>query len=149
MLRSECTEFQITPYERRIEKPWGWELHWTPPSLPYMAKLLHIHEGARLSLQIHDSKSETWLLVRGRCKVVWEDTTGQLVETELQQGLGYTCIQGQQHRLIGITECEIVEVSTPECGTTWRLQDDFLRPHETPARRALERGEAPGGDVSP
>jgi mannose-6-phosphate isomerase-like protein (cupin superfamily) len=137
------SEFEMSPYERRIEKPWGWEVHWTPAELPYMGKLLHINEGARLSLQVHDSKSESWLLVSGRCKVVWEDAAGELKETELIPGHGYTCAQGQRHRLMGVTACEIIEVSTPECGTTWRLQDDFSRPHETPAQRAVERGESP------
>ena len=58
------------------------------------------------------------------------------------QGHGYTCALGQKHRLEGITDCDIIEVSTPEDGTTWRLQDDFDRPHETPEQRAIERGEA-------
>jgi mannose-6-phosphate isomerase-like protein (cupin superfamily) len=135
------TDFRMSPYERRIEKPWGWELHWTPADLPYMGKLLHINADARLSLQVHDAKSESWLLVSGRCKVVWENTDGELKETELTAGYGYTCSLGQQHRLVGITDCDIIEVSTPEQGTTWRLQDDFERPHETPEQRAVERGE--------
>jgi mannose-6-phosphate isomerase len=136
------SEFQMSPYERRIEKPWGWELHWTPAHLPYMGKILHINAGARLSLQVHDAKSESWLLVAGRCKVVWENNEGELQETELLTGQGYTCSPGQQHRLVGITDCEVIEVSTPEQGTTWRLHDDFERPHETPEQRSWERGEA-------
>jgi mannose-6-phosphate isomerase-like protein (cupin superfamily) len=106
-----------------------------------MGKVLHINAGARISLQVHDDKSESWLLLSGRCKVVWENAGGQMEETELAPGHGYTCVTGQKHRLVGITECEIIEVSTPERGTTWRLQDDFQRPHETPEQRSLERGE--------
>jgi mannose-6-phosphate isomerase-like protein (cupin superfamily) len=135
--------FDSAPYAKRIEKPWGWELHWTPTDLPYMGKLLHINAGARLSLQLHDTKSESWLLLNGRCKVVLENSEGQLVETELEPGRGYTCALGQKHRLVGITDCDLIEVSTPEAGTTWRLEDDFQRPHETPVQRAKERGEAP------
>ena len=41
----------------------------------------------------------------------------------------------------GITDADIIEASTPELGTTWRLEDDFARPHETPEQRKLERGE--------
>ena len=131
--------FANAPYMKRIEKPWGWELHWTREDLPYMGKLLHINAGARLSLQLHDKKSESWMLLSGRCKVVLEDTKGEMVETELQPGHGYTCALGQKHRLIGITDCEVIEVSTPELGTTWRLEDDFDRPHETPTQRTKER----------
>jgi mannose-6-phosphate isomerase len=134
------SQFHLEPHSRRIEKPWGWELHWTPVGLPYMGKLLHIRADARLSLQVHDAKSESWLLIAGRCKAVWENEQGELEETELQPGSGYTCSLGQKHRLVGITDCDIIEVSTPEAGTTWRLQDDFERPHETPEQRELERG---------
>ncbi|HWO73143.1 MAG TPA: cupin [Dehalococcoidia bacterium] len=140
----DSSGFDNRGYFRRIEKPWGWELHWTPLSLPYLGKILHIRAGMRLSLQVHDGKCETWLLIDGRAKVVWDNQEGELVEEELQPGQGYTCSAGQRHRLIGITDCDIVEVSTPETGTTWRLEDDFSRPHETPEQRSRERGELAG-----
>jgi mannose-6-phosphate isomerase len=133
--------FDTRPYARRIEKPWGWELHWTPADLPYMGKVLHLKANARLSLQAHEAKRESWLLLSGRVKAVWQDDSGALIETELQPGQGYTIAAGQKHRLIGITDSEVIEVSTPETGTTWRFDDDYARPHETPAQRALERGE--------
>ena len=50
-------------------------------------------------------------------------------------GLGFSCVIGQRHRLIGITDCDVVEVSTPELGTTYRLDDDYARPDETKALR--------------
>jgi mannose-6-phosphate isomerase-like protein (cupin superfamily) len=137
--RFDPSGFTTAPYVRRIEKPWGFEVHWTPDDLPYAGKLLHINAGARLSLQLHDQKRESWFLLRGRAKVVWQDANGALVETELQAGVGYTCSLGQTHRLIGITDCEVIEASTPEIGTTWRLEDDFARPHETPEQRRRER----------
>lgn len=135
-------DFSIDPYVKRVEKPWGYELHWVPESAPYLGKVLHINAGARLSLQVHDEKRESWFIIQGRGKVQWENNKGELIETELQPGLGYSTSIGQKHRLIGITECDIVEVSTPEKGTTWRLEDDYSRPHETPQQRAAERGEA-------
>jgi mannose-6-phosphate isomerase-like protein (cupin superfamily) len=140
--QEDLTQNLTRPFVRRIEKPWGWELHWTPAGLPYMGKVLHIYAGARLSLQAHEAKQESWLLVSGRVKAIWEDDTGRLVETELEAGHGYTCGVGRKHRLVGITDCDVVEVSTPELGTTWRYEDDFDRPDETPSQRARERGEA-------
>jgi len=133
--------FSNEPYIKKIDKPWGFELHWTPDNLPYMGKILHVNEGARLSLQVHDVKRESWTLFKGRAKVIWENEKGELIETELQAGQGYTCALGQKHRLAGITDCEVMEVSTPEEGTTWRLEDDYARPNETPEQRKKERGE--------
>ena len=123
---------------RRVDKPWGFELHLVPDDSPYMMKILHVNAGARLSLQRHlpgrasPAKLETWVLHSGRAKVVWDDADGRLVETELESGKGYTAPAGARHRLVGITDCEILEASTPEGdGTTERLEDDYRRPHET------------------
>ena len=136
-------DFSVDSYLKRVDKPWGYELHWVPAEAPYMGKVLHVNEGARLSLQLHDKKQESWLLMSGKGAVIWEDHTGQLVETELQPGVGYSTQVGQRHRLKGLAGgCDIIEVSTPEVGTTWRLEDDYARPHETPEQRAKERGEA-------
>jgi mannose-6-phosphate isomerase len=135
------TTFSVAPYNKRIDKPWGWEVHWVPADAPYMGKLIHINKGARLSLQVHDEKQESWFLVSGKAAVMWEDESGQLVTTELELGQGYSTKIGQRHRLIGVSDCDIIEVSTPELGTTWRLEDDYARPHETPDQRKKERGE--------
>jgi mannose-6-phosphate isomerase len=132
----------------RIDKPWGFELHLVPDDSPYMVKVLHVNAGARLSLQRHlpgptsPAKLETWVLRFGRAKVIWEDTDARLVETELEPGKGYTMTAGLRHRLVGITECEVLEASTPEGdGITERLEDDYQRPDETPElRRQPHRG---------
>jgi len=137
----DTSAFDLEGRARRVEKPWGYEIHWTPEDRPYVGKLLHIDAGKRLSLQQHDAKLETWFLASGRAKVMWDDGSGTLVETELQPGLGYSCAIGQRHRLIGITDCDVLEVSTPELGTTYRLEDDYARPDETEAvRNAPGRG---------
>lgn len=135
------SSFDTSPYVKRVEKPWGYELHWVRPGEPYIGKLLHVNAGARLSLQLHDTKQESWFLVNGQAAVIWEDNSGELVETELQPGWGYSTKIGQKHRLEGITDADIIEVSTPEAGTTYRLEDDYARPDETPDQRRKERGE--------
>ena len=131
--------FTTGPYVKKIDKPWGYELHWVPEDAPYMGKILHINSGARLSLQLHDKKQESWFLMGGKAAVVWEDEKGALKQTELEPGKGYTTLIGQRHRLVGLTDCDVIEVSTPELGTTWRLEDDYARPHETPEQRERER----------
>lgn len=130
--------FTTASYIKRVEKPWGYEIHWTPSDLPYMGKILHIDAGKRLSLQRHDQKQETWFMMKGRAKLVWDNENTDLIETELEYGQGYTCIIGQRHRLVGITDCDVIEVSTPEIGITERLEDDYSRPDETEAIRKLK-----------
>lgn len=125
------SKFSNNSYVRRVEKPWGYELHWVPDGEPYMGKFLHVNAGTRVSLQLHDKKQESWLLINGRAKVIWDNNKGELIETELESGEGYTTQVGQRHRLVGITDCDIIEASTPEMGTTFRLDDDYKRPDET------------------
>jgi mannose-6-phosphate isomerase-like protein (cupin superfamily) len=133
------SNFSVAPYAKRIEKPWGYEIHWVPEDAPYMGKVLHVNEGARLSLQVHDEKQESWFIIGGNGSVIWENEKGEMVETVLQPGMGYSTKIGQKHRLKGLEGgADILEVSTPEAGTTWRLEDDFARPNQTPEEREAE-----------
>jgi mannose-6-phosphate isomerase-like protein (cupin superfamily) len=133
--------FNVEKFVKRVEKPWGYELHLVPETAPYMLKIEHINAGARLSLQVHDVKVESWTLMKGEAKVQWENNQGELTETILELGVGYSTQVGQKHRLIGVSECDIIEASLPEGSTTWRLEDDYNRPHETEEQRKIERGE--------
>ena len=133
------SKFINTPYVNKVPKPWGYEIHWVPEGKPYMGKVLHVDAGKRLSLQVHDKKQESWYLLNGRAKVIWDNNLGELIETELENGKGYSCETGQKHRLAGITDCDILEVSTSEIGTTFRLEDDYKRPDETEEVRKEER----------
>ena len=136
------SKFNNSSYSRKIDKPWGYEIHWVPDDKPYMGKIIHVNAGARLSLQIHDKKQESWLIMKGQAKVMWDNKDGELIETELMEGQGYTTEVGQKHRLVGITDCDILEVSTPEIGTTYRLEDDYKRPDETEELRKQERNNS-------
>jgi mannose-6-phosphate isomerase len=125
------SKFTTKPYVKRVEKPWGYELHWVPDGMPYMGKILHIDAGRRLSMQIHDQKQETYWLLNGECDLILENSKGELETVHLQKGVGYTTQVGQQHRHHAISDCDVVEASTGEIGTTIRLEDDYKRPNET------------------
>jgi mannose-6-phosphate isomerase len=135
------SKFTNQPYVKKVEKPWGYELHWVPEGMPYMGKILHIDAGKRLSLQIHDVKQETYWLLNGECDLIMENTKGELETIHMQKGVSYTTIVGQKHRHEAITDCDVMEASMPEGGTTWRLEDDYARPNETDEQRKKERGE--------
>lgn len=141
LVQVDRSKFTNIPYIKRIEKPWGYELIFTPKDLPYTGKIMHLKAGTRQSLQIHDQKKETYWLATGRGGVIIENAQGEMVEIEFEKGKGYTTEIGQKHRIFGITDCDVWEVSTPEIGTTYRLEDDYKRPDETPEVRKQERGE--------
>lgn len=131
------SKFSTASYVRRVEKPWGYELHWVPDGLSYMGKVLHINAGKRLSLQIHDKKQETYWLIHGECDLILENSKGKMQTIHMKKGVGYTTQIGQRHRHSAVTNCDIIEASTGEIGTTWRLEDDYKRPDETEAVRKL------------
>ncbi len=134
--------FSNEGYVKKVDKPWGYELHWVPEGMPYMGKILHIDAGKRLSLQAHDTKQETYWLASGECNLILENKDGELETIRLEKGKGYTTKIGQRHRHQAVTDCDVVEVSMPEGGLTWRLEDDYARPHETDEQRKKERGES-------
>src|SRR3989344_9068228 len=131
--------FDNQPYARRIEKPWGWEIHWVPDDRPYMGKIMHFTKGHRFSLQYHDEKLESWFLMSGRALLSWEENSGEMKELEMEFGKGYNLAVGQKHRIKGITDCDVIEVSMPETGKTYRLEDDYNRAgmNEDPKEREL------------
>lgn len=127
--------FSNQSYIKKVEKPWGYELIFTPEGLPYTGKIMHISAGKRLSLQVHDTKQESYWLASGDCNLIIENQKGELETISMQKGVGYTMMVGQKHRHSAVTDCDVFEVSLPETGTTYRLEDDYSRPDETEEMR--------------
>ncbi len=111
---------------RRVEKPWGHELIWAHTDR-YVGKLLFIQKGQRLSLQYHERKDESILVIRGRLRLELENDGGVLETLELAVGEARRIPPGRRHRFGAIEDCELLEVSTPELDDVVRLEDDFGR----------------------
>ncbi len=135
------SKFNLEGYVKKVDKPWGYELHWVREGMPYMGKVLHINAGCRLSLQVHEIKQESYWLINGECNLILENSSGELEAVKMEKGKGYTTYAGQKHRHQAVTDCDVIESSMNEQGTTIRLEDDYSRPDETPEQRKIERGE--------
>lgn len=139
----DTSKFVNEPYVRRVEKPWGYELHWVPDGFPYMGKLIHVDEGKRLSLQVHDEKQEAFFLFDGEMIAQLETTDGDMEDFVMEPNKGYVVGFGQKHRLVGGKGGgTIIEASAPETGNTFRLEDDYNRSTETEAAREERNKEA-------
>lgn len=114
-----------------IDKPWGREIILAPEGLPYTAKILEIKAGKKLSLQYHDQKVETLTIVSGQANIVWGNSIDSLKTESMLPNQGYYIPINTIHRFIAVTDCVLFEASTPETGTTYRLQDDSNRSDET------------------
>ena len=115
------------PTPKRVEKPWGHELWWAQTER-YVGKLLHVKAGHRLSLQYHEKKDETIHLWSGELVLVLDEGDGKgLVEHRLRPGQSYHVRPFTRHRMVAVSDCDILEVSTPEVEDVVRLEDAYGR----------------------
>jgi mannose-6-phosphate isomerase len=110
---------------KRVPKPWGHELIWAHTDR-YVGKLLHINAGHALSVQYHNRKDETIYLLSGEMKY-WVKLTGELEDVRLVPGDAFRITPGTVHYMEAITDCDILEVSTPELDDVVRLEDRYGR----------------------
>lgn len=110
----------------RVEKPWGYEIRWAVTDL-YLGKVLHINAGEALSLQYHERKDESMLLVSGLLELELEGEDGLMRVHRLRPGDTVRIPPGRRHRPVAIEECEIFEVSTPHVDDVVRLEDRYGR----------------------
>lgn len=111
---------------RRVEKPWGHELIWAETK-DYVGKVLHINQGHKLSRQYHNLKEETFFLQSGAMDLEIGMSGDGLVTFHMKAGESYHCPPKTVHRMIAVTDVEVIEVSTPHLDDVVRLEDDYGR----------------------
>lgn len=110
---------------RHIIKPWGSEFVWAETG-QYVGKILHINAGHKLSRQYHQKKDETFLVQSGEMLLEIGDQEF-LTEKRMRVGDRYHCKAGTIHRMIAISDCDVIEVSSSELEDVVRLSDDYGR----------------------
>lgn len=110
---------------RIVQKPWGHETIWAHTE-HYVGKVLHVKAGHALSLQYHNMKDETIHLLRG--EMIYRIKQGdQLVEVPFTAGQSYRNTPGTVHQMEAVTDCDILESSTPHLDDVVRLTDRYGR----------------------
>ena len=112
--------------QRHVPKPWGSEQIWALTER-YCGKVIRISAGKRLSLQRHERKEESLIVMRGTLRLHLEDDDGIVRVLELGPGESAHVDTHRIHRFEAATDVELVEVSTPEIDDVERLEDDFGR----------------------
>ncbi|MEZ5176545.1 MAG: cupin domain-containing protein [Acidimicrobiia bacterium] len=111
----------------RTDKPWGHELLWTLTD-HYAGKIIHIDAGKRLSLQFHETKEESILVVSGTLLLnLGEGDDARVVQ--LREGESADIPPRQVHRFEAPESgpVDLIEVSTPHLDDVVRLADDYNR----------------------
>lgn len=115
--------------KREVIKPWGKEVIWAETK-DYVGKLLYINEGHKLSLQYHEEKEETILVVSGELELTISGHGRHGMSTmRLSEGDTFHVIPGTIHRFSATlgTNVVLTEVSTNYLDDVVRLEDDYDR----------------------
>ena len=115
----------LTHQDRKIDKPWGYELIWAHTDR-YVGKILHINRGESLSYQYHHVKDETVRLLTGLLDMDVETEAGRST-LRLTPGDCLHIVPGMKHRMMAVEDCDVLEVSTPELDDVVRLEDRYGR----------------------
>lgn len=125
----------------RVTKPWGWERWYTQNNLaaPYALKLICMEKGARSSLQSHNLKRESTLVISGKASVLSgilaPENPNEVIDSSKLTEESFTPFEGwsnqvrELHRVIARETYLTVEISTIELDDVIRWQDDQNRPH--------------------
>jgi len=115
-----------TATARFVNKPWGNEEIFAHTER-YVGKILSINAGESLSLQYHRRKDETPRVLSGEVELIAGDHSERLVSRRLEAGAVFHVPPGTLHRLTAVTDCRLLEVSTPELDDVVRVEDRYGR----------------------
>jgi mannose-6-phosphate isomerase-like protein (cupin superfamily) len=110
-----------------VPKPWGHETIWAHTDR-YVGKVLHIKAGHALSVQYHNRKDETIHLLSG--EMIYRVRSGEsdaLADVHLRPGESYRNMPGTVHQMEAVTDCDVLEASTPDLDDVVRLSDRYGR----------------------
>ena len=110
----------------KTDKPWGYEVLWAQTE-SYVAKLMQINSGHRMSLQYHQKKEETLYVMAGFL-IVWENENDDEYSI-LKPGDIYHVKPGCVHRFGADKSLDtmVIEVSTNHLEDVVRIADDYKR----------------------
>ena len=111
---------------RVVDKPWGHEEVFAE-TRDYVGKILFIRQGEALSLQYHEVKEETLRVLDGKLELVLGPDVGNLETHFLESGAVFHISPGTLHRMIAVSDCRLLEVSTNHLDDVVRLEDRYGR----------------------
>ena len=111
---------------RTVQKPWGHETIWAH-SDRYVGKILHIKAGEALSVQYHERKDETVHLLSGELIYRVAVDGEELQDVRLKQGESFRIVPHTVHQMEAVTDCDVLEASTPELDDVVRITDRYGR----------------------
>jgi len=112
--------------KNRIDKPWGYE-ELVEHNSSYVVKKLFMKKNHACSIQYHELKIETIVILRGSLYIYTGTSIENLEKKEYNMGDSITIYPYTIHRMEGIEDCLYLETSTNELWDVIRIQDNYGR----------------------
>jgi mannose-6-phosphate isomerase-like protein (cupin superfamily) len=111
---------------RKVDKPWGYEEIFAETA-GYVGKSRVSRQGEALSLQYHEVKEETLRVLDGELELVTGPSIERLESHRLESETVFHISPGTLHRMVALTDCRLLEVSTNHLDDVVRLEDRYGR----------------------
>ena len=116
----------IFPKKKQLgRRLWGQEVLLTLIPKVLTLKILKIKKGKKGGLQFHHKKNECGYLLKGKLIVRFEDSKGKLKSKIIQKGDSFHFPPKSIHQEEALTNCEIIEASTPHYNDRVRVENLF------------------------
>lgn len=121
-----------------VNKPWGYELWLNGEHPGYAFKEIYIKTGTKTSLQYHEFKQETNVLIKGKANFFYKNNEAiknddvmaeDISSIELESISVMDVSPGILHRIEALSDIMLCEVSTPHLEDVIRVSDDSNRGH--------------------
>ncbi len=116
----------IFPKKKKVGKRnWGEEILAALIPKKISLKILKIKKGNKGGLQYHRKKDECGILISGKLLVRYQNKKGKLIKKILKKGDTFHFPPGSIHQEEAITNCQIIEASTPHFNDRVRVEKKF------------------------
>ena len=107
------------------KRNWGSEILLAVVPKKYSLKKLIMKAGTKGGLQYHHKKNECGYILSGKLLIRFDNGSGKLNEKILSQGDSFQFPPGAVHQEEALTDCEIIEVSTPFFNDRVRVEKKY------------------------
>lgn len=119
---------KIVKFPKRVKvgkRDWGEEILCALIPKKISLKILKINKGKKGGLQYHRKKDECGILISGKLLIRYEGKNGKLNKKILKKGDTFHFPPGAVHQEEALTNCEIIEASTPHFNDRVRVENKF------------------------
>ena len=121
-----CIKF---PKKKNLGKrTWGKEIILSVIPKILSLKLLVLKKGKKGGLQFHHKKNECGYVLSGRLLIRYDKGNGKLSKKILKKGDVFHFPPGAVHQEEAVTECKIIEASTPHFNDRVRVEKLYKLP---------------------